>query len=146
LIDLQSVFDTAFPNVKIKPIKRGVFIDNKKQIKVWQATAIQVHQGRQTKLFPGYTPTMPKSNLTMDDHSMWYYNKNGAITVLMWYNLTAMANTHWRKRWFHHLLGDESEVLLRRSMFPEEDAVVRLLITQKSKSNKKKFVLSYPTG
>jgi hypothetical protein len=89
---------------------------------------------------------MPKRNLTMDDHSMWYYNKNGAITMLMWYNLTAMANTHWRKRWFCHLLGDESEVLLRRSMFPEEDAVVRLLITQKSKSNKKKFVLSYPTG
>jgi hypothetical protein len=48
LIDLQSVFDTAFPNVKIKPIKRGVFVDNKKQIKVWQATVIQVHQGRQT--------------------------------------------------------------------------------------------------
>jgi hypothetical protein len=89
---------------------------------------------------------MPKSNLTMDDHSMWYYNKNCAITVLMWYNLTAKPNTHWRKRWFHHLLGDESEVLLRRSMFPEEDAVVQLLITQKSKSNKKNFVLSYPTG
>jgi hypothetical protein len=100
----------------------------------------------QTKLFPGYTPTMPKSNLMMDDHSMWYYNKNGTITVLMWYNLTTMADTHWRKRWFRHLLGDESEVLLRRSMFPKEDAVVRLLITQKSKSNKKKFVLSYPTG
>jgi hypothetical protein len=48
LIDLQSVFDTAFPNVKIKPIKRGVFIDNKEQIKVWQATAVKVHQGRQT--------------------------------------------------------------------------------------------------
>jgi hypothetical protein len=107
LIDLQSVFDTAFPNVKIKPIKRGVFVDNKKQIKVWQATAIQVHQGRQTKLFPDYTPMMPKSNLTMDDHSMWYYNNNGAITVLMWYNLTAMADTHWRKRWCRHLLGDE---------------------------------------
>jgi hypothetical protein len=27
LIDLQSVFDTAFPNVKIKPIKRGIFIE-----------------------------------------------------------------------------------------------------------------------
>jgi hypothetical protein len=107
LIDLQSVFDTAFPNVKIKPIKRGVFVDNKKQIKVRQATVIQVHQGKQTKLFPGYTPMMPKSNLTMDDHSMWYYNKNGAITVLIWYNLTATANTHWRKRWCCHLLGDE---------------------------------------
>jgi hypothetical protein len=40
LIDLQSVFDTTFPNVKIKPIGRVVLGRNKKQIKVWQATAI----------------------------------------------------------------------------------------------------------
>jgi hypothetical protein len=40
LIDLQSVFNTAFPNVKIKPIGRVVLGRNKKQIKVWQATAI----------------------------------------------------------------------------------------------------------
>jgi hypothetical protein len=40
LIDLQSVFDTAFPNVKIKPIGRVVLGRNKKQIKLWQATVI----------------------------------------------------------------------------------------------------------
>ena len=97
-------------------------------------------------LLPGYTPMMPKNHLTLDDHSTWYYNRMGAIAALMWYNLTAKADTHWRKRWFHHLLGDESEVLLRRSMFHEEDAVVRLLIVRKSKSNKKKFVISYPIG
>jgi hypothetical protein len=57
----------------------------------------------------------------------------GAIAALMWYNIIAKANTHWRKRWFHHPLGDESEVLLRRSMFHEEGAVVRLLIVRKSK-------------
>jgi hypothetical protein len=39
-IDLQSVFDTTFPNVKIKPIGRVVLGRNEKQIKVWQATAI----------------------------------------------------------------------------------------------------------
>jgi hypothetical protein len=61
----------------------------------------------------------------------------GAIAALMWCNLTAKADTHWRKRWFHHLLGDESEVLLRRSMFHEEDAVVRLLIVQKQVKQEK---------
>jgi hypothetical protein len=97
-------------------------------------------------LLLGYTPMMPKNHLTLDDHSTWYYNRTGAIAALMWYILTAKADTHWRKRWFHHLLGDESEVLLRRSMFHEEDALVQLLIVRKSKSNKKKFVISYPIG
>ena len=146
LIDLKSVFATAFPNVKIKAIERVILGRNKKQMKVWQATAVQVHRGEQMMLLPGYSPTMPKSNLTLEDHSTWYYKKAGAITALMWYNLTTKTDTHWRKRWYLHLLGDESEVLLRRSMFPEEDAVVRLLIVRKSKSNKKKFVISYPTG
>jgi hypothetical protein len=86
--------------------------------------------GDQMMLLLGYTPMMPKNHLA----------------ALMWYNVTAKANTNWRKRWFHHLLGDESEVLLRRSMFHEKDAVVRLLIVQKSKSNKKNFVISYPIG
>jgi hypothetical protein len=58
--------------------------------------------------------------------------------------MECLNKTEWRQiksfwRWIR-------EVLLHRSMFPEEDAVVWLLITQKSKSNKKKFVLSYPTG
>jgi hypothetical protein len=69
LIDLQSVFNTAFPNVKIKPIGRVILGRNKKQIKVWQATVIWVHRGEQMMLLPGYTPTMPKNHLTLDDHS-----------------------------------------------------------------------------
>ena len=146
LIDLRSVFDTTFPNVKIKAIDRVILGRNKKQIKVWQATAIRVNRGEQMTLLLGYSPTMPKSNLSLEDHSTWYYKKMVAITALMWYNLTAKADTHWRKRWFLHLLGGESEVLLRRSLFHEEDAVVRLLIIQKSNSNKKKFVISYPIG
>jgi hypothetical protein len=40
MIDLRSVFDTTFPNVKIKAIDRVILGRNKKQIKVWQATAI----------------------------------------------------------------------------------------------------------
>jgi hypothetical protein len=146
LIDLRSVFDTAFPNVKIKAIDRVILGRNKKQIKVWQATAIRVNRGEQMMLLAGYSPTMPRSNLSLEDHSTWYYKKMVAITALMWYNLTAKADTHWRKRWFLHLLGGESEVLLRRSLSHEEDAVVQLLIIQKSNSNKKKFVISYPIG
>ena len=143
-IDLKAIFDTAFPNVKIKPIDRVLRGVDCKPIKIWQATGTRVKGGERMNLYPGHTPTMPTNHLTLDDHSSWYYTKSAAIVAFMWYNLTAKANTHWKKRWFRHLLGDESEVLLRRSDFPPEDALVRLSISRKSKSNKKKFVLSYP--
>jgi hypothetical protein len=99
-----------------------------------------VNRGEKMTLYPGHTPTMPKSYLTLEDHSTWYYNKAVAVGALMWYNLTTEANTHWRKRWFRHLLGNESEVLIRRSKFPKEDALVRLFISRKSKSNKQEEV------
>lgn len=143
-INLKAIFDTAFPNVKIKPIDRVLRGVDCKPIKIWQATGTRVKGGERMNLYPGHTPTMPKNHLTLDDHSTWYYTKSAAVVSFMWYNLTAKANTHWKKRWFRHLLGDESEVLLRRSHFPPEDALVRLSISRKSKSNKKKFVLSYP--
>jgi hypothetical protein len=90
-------------------------------------------------LLLGYSPTMPKSNLSLEDHSTWYYKKMVAITALLWHNLTAKADTHWRKRWFLHLLGGESEVLLRRSLFHEENAVVQLLIIQKNQFQQEKI-------
>jgi hypothetical protein len=127
LIDLKSIFDTAFPNVKIRPISRVIHGGNKKPIKVWQATGTRVNRGEKMMLYPGHMPTMPKSYLTLKDHSTWYYNKDMAVGALMWYNLTTEANTDWRNRWFHHLLGNESEVSLRRSSFPKEDALVRLI-------------------
>jgi hypothetical protein len=83
-----------------------------------------VNRGEKMMLYPGHTPTMPKSYLTLEDHSTWYYKKAVAVGALMWYNLTAEATTHWRNRWFRHLLGNESEVLIRRSKFPKEDALV----------------------
>ena len=114
-----SVFNTTFPNVKIKAIDKVISGRNKKQIKVWQATTVQIHRREKMMLLPGISPTMPKSNRTLDDHSTWYYKKTGAITGFMWYNLTAQTDTHWRKRRYLHLLGDESEVLLRSSIFHE---------------------------
>jgi hypothetical protein len=139
LINLKSIFDTAFPNVKIRPISRVIRGGNKKPIKVWQATGTRVNRGEKMMLYPGHMPTMPKSYLTLKDHSTWYYNKAMAVGALMWYNLTTEANTDWMNRWFCHLLGNESEVSLRRSSFPKEDALVRLFISRKSKSKKKTF-------
>jgi hypothetical protein len=137
LINLKSIFNTAFPNVKIRPISRVIHGGNKKPIKIWQATGTRVNRGEKMTLYPGHTPTMPKSYLTLEDHSTWYYNKAMAVGALMWYNLTAEANADWRNRWFHHLLGNESEVSLRRSKFPKEDALVGLFISRKSKSNRR---------
>jgi hypothetical protein len=114
-----------------------------KKNKIGQATGTKVNMGEKMTLYPGHMPTMPKRYLTLEDHSTWYYNKAVGVGAFMWYNLTTEANTHWRNRWFCHLLGNESEVLIRRSKFPKEDALVRLFISRKSKSNKKKFVLSY---
>jgi hypothetical protein len=45
LIDLKSIFDTAFPNVKIRPISRVIRGGNKKPIKIWQATGTRVNRG-----------------------------------------------------------------------------------------------------
>jgi hypothetical protein len=98
LIDLKSIFDTAFPNVKIRPISRVICGGNKKPIKVWQATRTRVNRGEKIMLYPGHMPMMPKSYLTLKDHSTWYYNKAVAVGALMWYNLTTEANTDWRNR------------------------------------------------
>jgi hypothetical protein len=68
------------------------------------------------------------------------------LPILLWFPWRWWSAWIRQSRGRSSHFGDESEVLLRRSMFPEEDTVVCLLITQKSKSNKKKFVLSYPTG
>jgi hypothetical protein len=73
LIDLKSIFDTAFPNVKIRPISRVIHGGNKKPIKIWQATGTRVNRGEKMMLYRGHTPTMPKSYLTLEDHSTWYY-------------------------------------------------------------------------
>jgi hypothetical protein len=58
--------------------------------------------------------------------------------------LTHGADAQWRKRWFPHLLGSESSVLLRRSLLDKEAAVVRQSVLQNMKTNKKKYVFCYP--
>jgi hypothetical protein len=65
-----------------------------KKIKIWQATGTRVNRGEKMILYPGHTPTMPKSYLTLEDHSTWYYNKAAAVGAFIWYNLTTEANTH----------------------------------------------------
>jgi hypothetical protein len=77
LIDLKSIFDTAFPNVKIRPISRVIHGGNKKPIKIWQATGTRVNRGEKMRLYPGHTPTMPKSYLTLKTTQL-------GITIMPW--------------------------------------------------------------
>jgi hypothetical protein len=86
----------------------------------------------------------PNCNITLKDKLTWYCKKTSATMALVWYNLTQGAYAQWRKRWFHHILGSESSVLLWQSLFDKEDAVVHLLVLQYPKTNKKKYVIRYP--
>jgi hypothetical protein len=70
-----------------------------------------------------FTPTNPRCNVPLKDNSTWYYKKINATVALVLYNLTQGADAQWRNRWFHHLLGSESSVLLQQSLFDKEDAV-----------------------
>jgi hypothetical protein len=75
-----------------------------------------------------------------------YYKKTSAIAALLWYNVTQGVDAQWRKRWFHHLLGSESSVMLQQSLFDKEDAVVHLLVVRHPKTTKKKYVICYPNS
>jgi hypothetical protein len=130
--------------VKIKTISKQVVDAHKRKIKLWEATGTHCFRGYQMDIVSGYTPTNPSCNVTLKDNSTLYYKKTSAIAALLWYNLTLGADAQWRKRWFHHLLGSESSVLLRRSLFDKEDAVVRLSVVRNTKTNKKKYVVCYP--
>jgi hypothetical protein len=88
----------------------------------------------------------PSCNVTLNDNSTWYYKKTSATMALVWYNLTQGAEAQWRNRWFRHLLGSESSVLLWRSLFDKEDAVVYLSVLQNPKTKKKKYIICYPNN
>jgi hypothetical protein len=144
IVNLQSIFDGAFTNVKIKTISKQVSKAHQRKIKLWEARGTHFFRGYQMDIFTGYTPTNPSCNITLKDNSTLYYKKTSTIAALLWYNLTQGADAQWRKRWFRHLLGSESSVLSRRSLFDKEVAVVRLSVLQNMKTNKKKYVFCYP--
>jgi hypothetical protein len=143
IVNLQSVFDGAFANVKIKTISEQVVDAHKRKIKLWEATGMRFFRGYQMDIFAGYTPTNPSCNITLKDNSTLYYKKTSAIMALLWYNVTQGADAQRRKRWFHHLLGSESSVMLWQLLFDKEDAVVHLLVVRNMKTNKKKYVVCY---
>jgi hypothetical protein len=64
---------------------------------------------------------------------------------LVWYNLTQGVDAQWRKRWFCHLLGYESSVLLWQSLFEKEDAVVRQSVLQNPKQTKRSMSFAIQT-
>jgi hypothetical protein len=86
---------------------------NKRKIKLWEATGMHFFRGYQMDIVAGYTPMNPSCNVTLKDNLTLYYKKTSVIAALLWYNLTQGVNAQWRKRWFCHLIGSESLVLLR---------------------------------
>jgi hypothetical protein len=113
IVNLQSVFDGAFSNMKIKTISKQVVDVHQRKIKLWEAWGTHFCRGNQMDVVTSYTPMNPRScNVTLKDNLTWYYKKTSATMALVWYNLTQGADAQWRKRWFCHLLGSESSVLL----------------------------------
>jgi hypothetical protein len=144
IVKLQSVFDGAFPNVKITTISRQVVDVHQRKMNLWESQGTRFCRGNQMDDVSGFTPTNPRCNITLKDNSIWYFKKTSATATLVWYNLTHGVDAQWRKRWFHHLLGSESSVLVWWLMFDKVDAVVHLSVVQHQKTNKKKYVLCYP--
>jgi len=145
MVNLHATLDQAFDKVEIRCSTRKVLVANGKQIKVWRASGTCVFRGRRIDLPSAETRTQPSSTVKLPDQSTWYYKKSSALAALIWYNLIEGTDAQWRKRWCRHLLGDDSSVLLWRTMFDVEDAVVCLSEIVSAKSNKKKYVLRYPT-
>jgi hypothetical protein len=88
IINLQSVFDGAFANVKIKTISKQVVDAHKRKIKLWEAMGMCFFRGYQMDIVAGYTPTNPRCNITLKDNSTLYYKKTSTIMALLWYNVT----------------------------------------------------------
>jgi hypothetical protein len=114
--------------VKIKTISKQVVDEHKRKIKLWEAMGMHFFRGYQMDIVAGYTPMNPSCNITFKDNLTLHYKKTSTIVALLWYNITQGADAQWRKRWFCHLLGSESSVMLWQSLFDKEDAVVCLSV------------------
>jgi hypothetical protein len=114
IVNLQLIFDGAFADMKIKTISTQVVKAHQRKIELWEARGMRFFRGYQMDIVADYTPLNPSCNITLKDKSTLYYKKTSAIAALLWYNLTQGADAQWRKRWFRHLLGSESSVLLQR--------------------------------
>jgi hypothetical protein len=132
--------------MKIKTISKQEVNVHQRMLKLWEAWGMCFFRGKLTDAVASYTQTNTSCNITLKDNSTWNYKKTSATAALVWYNLTQGVDAQWRKRWFCHLLGYESSVLLWQSLFEKEDAVVRLSVLQNPKTNKKKYVICYPNN
>jgi hypothetical protein len=119
-VNIQSVFDGAFSSIKIKTVSKQVGYVHQRELKLWEARGKHFCRGNQKDVISGYTPMNPSCNVTLKDDSTWYYKKMGETAALVWYNLSKGADAQWRKRWFHHLLGHESLVLLCCRVHPNK--------------------------
>jgi hypothetical protein len=114
IVKLQSVFDGAFPNMKIITISKQVVDVHQRKIKLGEAWGMQFCRGNPMDVVSGFILTNPRCNITLKDNSTWYYKKSRATGAsLVWYKLNQGADAQWRNRWFHHILCSESPVLLQ---------------------------------
>jgi hypothetical protein len=60
IVNLQSVFDGAFANVKIKSISKQVVDAHQRKIKLWVARSTHFCRGYQMDIVAGYTPNESK--------------------------------------------------------------------------------------
>jgi hypothetical protein len=88
IVNLQSIFDGAFANVKIKTISKQVSEVHQRKIKLWEARGTHFFRGYQMDNVAGYTPMNPNCNVTLKDNSTPLYSKKtSTIAALLWYNL-----------------------------------------------------------
>ena len=81
IVNLQSIFDGAFANVKIKTISKQVSEAHQRKIKLWEARGSHFFMGYQMDIVTGYTPMNPSCNVTLKDNSTLYYKKTSTIVA-----------------------------------------------------------------
>jgi hypothetical protein len=81
IVNLQSIFDGAYANVKVKTISKQVVNVHQRKIKLWEARGTCFFRGYQMDIVTGYTPTNPSCNITLKDNSTLYYKKTSAIVA-----------------------------------------------------------------
>jgi hypothetical protein len=88
IVNLQSFFDGAFPNMKIKTISKQEVNVHQRMLKLWEAWGMCFFRGKLADAVASYTPTNTSCNIMLKDNSTWYYKKTSATAALVWYNLT----------------------------------------------------------
>jgi hypothetical protein len=63
-LNLQSVFNGAFPNIDINRVSKQVFDMHQREIQLWEACGMQFCIGNQMDVVSSYTPMNPSCNIS----------------------------------------------------------------------------------